>query len=69
MPSAIIRSNMSGKEQTPRHEHEAESYYLAAQFINERPAGRAYKRAQETIFKASPRDLSVFLLMIPSRHI
>src|ERR1700726_1992916 len=59
---------MPRPEHEPHHEQEGEPYYLAAEFLNERPSKRAYDRAQETIYHAPPCDLSVFRFLVPSRH-
>src|SRR5438132_11440233 len=59
---------MPRPEHEPRHEQEGEPYYLAAEFLNERPGKCAYDRAQETLYHAPPCDLSVFRFLVPSRH-
>jgi len=59
---------MSRPEHEPHHEQEGEPYYLAAEFLNERPSKRAYDRAQATIYHAPPCDLSVYRFLVPSRH-
>lgn len=59
---------MPHQEHEPPREPQAAPNCLTAQFLNKRPAGRAYARAQATIYQAPACDLSVFRLMIPSRH-
>ena len=55
-------------EQEPHREQEPHTYYLASEFLNERPSKRAYDRAQETLYHAPRCDLSVFRFLVRSRH-
>ncbi len=48
---------MSSKEQS---ELGPTPYHQVARFPGEKPAGRAYNRAQEAIFNAEGRDLSAY---------
>ena len=48
-------------EQEHTGEDRGESYYQAARFTGERPAGRAYQRAQQLIYD-NPCELSAFRL-------
>ncbi len=55
-PHGIIHSYM------PHQDRESPLFSIAAQFRNERPALKAYEKAQETIYKAPEADLSVYRL-------
>lgn len=54
---------MSSPEQRGGGEQEQAPYYQAARFRAERPAGRAYFRAQEAIFQAEC-ELSTYRLQL-----
>src|SRR6266550_4107661 len=58
---------MPSKEQPAGHDdptpEQPRPYYQAARFSGERPAGRAYARAQELIYQ-QPCDLSAFRFLL-----
>src|SRR5215212_11151684 len=54
---------MPSLEQSAESPRPAETYFQAARFSGERPAGRAYTRAQEAI-RTTECDLSTFRLRL-----
>jgi hypothetical protein len=59
MPSPESRPGGGG------HEQEPVLYYRAARFPSEKPAGRAYRAAQESVFaEREQTDLSVYRLAL-----
>lgn len=58
MPSPEHGDRNQGKENEPI------PYYQAARFADEKPAGRAYFQAQETLFRNPDCDLSVFRVQL-----
>ena len=53
-----------GEEQQPQTETDPRRYLQVAKFAGERPAGRAYEQAQETIYHGEPNELSVYRLTL-----
>src|SRR2546428_462554 len=48
-----------------KQEHEPTPYYKAARFPGgEKPAGRAYSKAQDAIFRANGSELSAYRLIL-----
>ena len=63
MPSRERGPQGGGPEHTSGREREAVPYQRAARFRGEKPAGRAYERAQRVIYEArQPTDVSVYRL-------
>ena len=57
------RGQGGGSEHTTGREREPVPYQRAARFRGEKPAGRAYERAQRVIYEArQPTDVSVYRL-------
>lgn len=51
---------MPAKEQPPTPESPPEPYFKVARFSAEKPAGRAYRRAQDLLFATPDCELSAF---------
>jgi hypothetical protein len=66
MIHAILGSMPSPEQPQPESEapKELPAYHQAARYRNERPAGKAYTKAQELIYKRSDVDLSAYRLLV-----
>ena len=63
MPSRERGSQGGDPDDTTRRERQPAPYQRAARFRGEKPAGRAYERAQRVIYEArQPTDVSVYRL-------